>query len=193
MCKKWRRAVAHVELFSRRKRCWHSSKGTATPAMATAIAWITILLGNSKGEINDGPPSDVDTGESNTGKVVSNDELPGADKLIHMDERAVVGLPNVADKFENSSISKTEGTSLVQHLDIDTSSQTDTTEDSGNDGDDDDDDGTEHTNKFSQSDSEDGVEIDTFADCTFTEDHVTSSDSESHTARKSNESGRVCR
>lgn len=91
-------------------------------------------------EISDGSPSDVDIGTSNPGRVVC--------------------MPNVADKFENSSILETEETSLVQHIDIDISSHTDTTEDSGSD--DYDDNCTEHANE--SSDSEDGVEIDTFAD-----------------------------
>ena len=46
------------------------------------------FLGNIEGEISDGPPSDVDIGGSNPGRVVSNDGLPGADELIYMDERA---------------------------------------------------------------------------------------------------------
>ena len=76
------------------------------------------LLGNSRGEISDGPLSHIS--RPNPGRVVSNGRLPGADKPIHMNERTVVGMPNIADKFENSSISETEETSIVQHIDIET-------------------------------------------------------------------------
>ena len=82
------------------------------------------FLGNSRGEISDGPLSDVNISRPNPGRVVSNGRLPGADKPIHMNERTVVGMPNIADKFENSSISETEETSIVQHNDIDTCVQT---------------------------------------------------------------------
>ena len=79
-----------------------------------------IFLGNSEGKISNGPPSDVNISRPNPGRVVSNNRPPGADEPIHMAEHAVIGMPTVADIFENSSISETEETSLVQHIDNET-------------------------------------------------------------------------